>query len=82
MRRIAADAQRHGHRHRGAWVTRAPLLIVDVAHHGRAGGQLRDPILHAVADTEKAEPLPSRPTPIGRSRRPAARSIRPVKSPR
>ena len=81
-RRIADDAQRHGHQHRRAWVTPAPLLIVDVAHHGRPGGQLRDPILNAVADTEKAEPLRNRPTPTGRSRRPPARRTLLVKSPR
>ena len=63
-RRIADDAQRLGQQHRGAWVTPALLLIVVVAHHGRPGGRLRDPILHAVEAGEKAEPLPSRPTPI------------------
>ena len=73
--RIADDAQRHGHQRRGAWITPAPLLIVDVAHHGRARGRLRDPILHAVGAGEKADPLPSRATPI---RRPAGESTVPV----
>ena len=76
-RRIADDAQRDGRQHRGAWVTPAPLLIVDVAHHGRPGGRLRDPILSAVEAGEKAEPLPNRATPTSRPRRPRRRNHHP-----
>ena len=47
-RRIADEARQVGRQHRGAWVAPAPLLVVDVAHHGRAGGRLRDPIMHAI----------------------------------
>jgi bifunctional non-homologous end joining protein LigD len=47
---IAEEACRLGREHRGAWIARAPLLLVDVAHHGRLGGRLRDPILRTVAD--------------------------------
>ena len=44
-RRVADDARELGRERRGAWIAPASLLIVDVAHHGRLGGRLRDPIL-------------------------------------
>jgi bifunctional non-homologous end joining protein LigD len=46
-RRVAEDARRRGRERRGAWIAPAPLMFVDVAHHGRVGGRLRDPILRA-----------------------------------
>jgi hypothetical protein len=47
-RRIADEARRAGASNRGAWMVPAPLLMVDVAHHGRPGGRLRDAILRAI----------------------------------
>jgi ATP-dependent DNA ligase len=47
-RRVADDARVLGRERRGAWIAPAPLLIVEVAHHGRLGGRLRDPILRVV----------------------------------
>jgi bifunctional non-homologous end joining protein LigD len=55
--RIADDAQRHGRQHRGAWVTTVPLLMVDVFHHGRSGGRLRDPILRSIPTASGVEPV-------------------------
>jgi bifunctional non-homologous end joining protein LigD len=45
---VARAARRHGRQRRGAWIAAAPLILVDVAHHGRPRGRLRDSIMKPV----------------------------------
>jgi bifunctional non-homologous end joining protein LigD len=45
---VVRAARQCGRQRRSGWIAPAPLMLVDVAHHGRPGGRLRDPILTAV----------------------------------
>jgi bifunctional non-homologous end joining protein LigD len=45
---VARAARRHGRQRRSAWIVTAPLMLVDVAHHGGPDGRLRDPIMKPV----------------------------------
>ena len=45
---VARAARQYGRQRRTGWIVPAPLMLVDVAHHGRPDGQLRDPIMKAV----------------------------------
>ena len=45
---IARAARQYGRQRRSGWIVTAPLMLVDVAHHGGPGGRLRDPIMKAI----------------------------------
>jgi bifunctional non-homologous end joining protein LigD len=45
---VARAARQHGRQRRSAWIAATPLMLVDVAHHGRPDGRLRDPIMKPV----------------------------------
>jgi bifunctional non-homologous end joining protein LigD len=45
---VARAARQYGRQRRSAWIAAAPLMLVDVAHHGRPRRRLRDPIMKAV----------------------------------
>jgi hypothetical protein len=59
-RRIAHDALRDGRQRHGAWVTPTPLLIVDVAHHGRPEAGYATPSCTWLRPVRKANRCPAK----------------------